>query len=208
LWLLYLFCKNKREKLLKQIETEIFQQISRVRNALNCEKVILDSHQYLHMLPFILDILNRLLKEWAIGSIRMPCEPFFLARPLHINIWNFFSLNTIKHILLNRLSKKGIKLIGRENVSYPDYSIGVLFSGKMSLGVVQGAVSRLIKRKSFSDSKIEILFHPGLADSAETPIWEGMSKKEGFYFSNNRLKEFKVLISPEFKNYIQRIKSA
>ena len=208
LWILYLFCKNKREKLLEQIETEIYQQISRVRNALNCEKVILDSHQYLHMLPFILDILNRLLKERAIESIRIPCEPFFLARPFHINIWNIFSLNIIKHLLLNRLSKKGLRLIDRERISYPDYSIGVLFSGKMSFGVVQGAVSRLVKRKLFSDSKIEILFHPGLADSIDAPIWEGMSKRAGFYFSNNRLKEFKVLISPEFKNYIRMIKLA
>ena len=208
LWTLYLLHRKKRSDLLKQIEEELSRQIFRVRNALGCKEVTLDSHRYVHMLPFIWHMLNRLAKEWNIAGMRTPFEPFFLVKPFHRNVRNMFSGNLMKHMILNTLSKKAVKSIRPGTISHPDYFIGVLFGGSMSLDVVRAAAHRLLKGKLHAETEVEILFHPGHSTDEEGPFRKGSGRYDKYYVSENRGRELQALLSPELKGYIRDIGSA
>jgi predicted glycoside hydrolase/deacetylase ChbG (UPF0249 family) len=208
LWTLYLIHRKKRSDLLKQIEEELGRQIFRVRNALGCEEVTIDSHRYAHMLPFIWHVIIRLAKEWNIAGMRIPFEPFFLVKPIHRNVRNMLSGNLMKHMILNTLSKKAVKSIRPGTISHPDYFIGVLFGGCMSLDVVRAAAQRLMKGKLHSETVIEILFHPGHSTNEEGPFRKESGRYNKYYISENRGRELHALLSSEMKRYIREISSA
>lgn len=207
LWLLYKLRRSKRAELIRQITIELKSQIDKVRCVLNCKHISVDGHQYIHLLPFIFNLLNDLSEEWGIAGIRIPVEPFFLIKPIIKNIANFFSLNIIKYIVVTYLAKKAIRSSAKKNIRYSDYFIGLLFSGKMSIGVVKAAISKLCKDRGFSDSKIEILFHPGQADKDEAYIWKNNSRLLKFYTGRERVHEYNSLISRNFKDYIDLLRS-
>ena len=207
LWIRYLFHRKKRDDLLKQIEEEIGNQISKVRNALGCEGITVDSHRYVHMLPFVWKLLNRMAEEWDIKSMRTPIEPFFLVQPFYKNVMHWISGNLVKHLILNWLSKRAIKTIRSDIILHPDYVIGILFGGSMSLDVLRAAIKKLMKGQLRADAVIEILFHPGQSHKGDGRIKKGVRRYDRYYASENRNREFQTLLSPEMKRFMRELGS-
>lgn len=154
----------------------------------------IDSHQHLHMIPFIFEIIVNLKKKLPITYIRIPKEKFFLSLERN-SISNYCGSNIIKHILLNYLSKKAIPLLKNNSINYPDYFIGVLFTGNMTSQSIQKALEKIEKNKNFSDdTKIEVLLHPGGASEAEEELWKDYPDLKEFYRSPSRKHEKEVLM--------------
>jgi chitin disaccharide deacetylase len=194
LWANYAFSSSKKKKQLKSgVETEIRAQLKMFRDVAGRANVIgVDSHTHIHMIPFVFNILINISKTENIGFIRMPNEPFFLDKK---NIWNYFSLNLIKHLLLNFLSGIQKKKIVKSGIVCNDYFIGVLPTGKMSLSSFFAAVKQIKN----PDALIEVLFHPGGVENESDVYWTTKKTYKKYYSSPNRTAEAEQLKSSFLK---------
>jgi predicted glycoside hydrolase/deacetylase ChbG (UPF0249 family) len=204
LWIIYLFAVSKRKELLDQIASEIESQINRVRQALPLQQIVIDSHQHVHLLPFIFRVLMDRAERWGIDAVRIINEPFIFMKTERGGEGSPNFLNTVKHILLNQLSKRCRTIMKRCRVSCLDYSSGVLFSGKMSLEVVRRTIAKIEHRDKRSGLTMEFIFHPGPADTTDLPVWNETPRYRSFYFSPDRAAEMEVLLSDNFREYILR----
>ena len=177
----------KRREIARQVKVELSAQIGKVIKHLPEGTALqLDSHQHLHMIPFIFKILINLKNRFPITYIRVPKEKFFLLISKD-TIGNYLGANLIKHILLNKLSNMAIPLIKNSGIKYPDYFVGVLFTGKMTHQNIEAAIRKIKKDKSFNDNQtIEILLHPGGASHDEEDIWKDYTGLKKFYLSTSR----------------------
>lgn len=193
--LLYYFNRPKRDEIEKQIELEITAQIKKVMGYLPPgSNLQIDSHQHLHMIPFIFEIIINLKKKFPITYIRIPKEKFFLLLERN-SIGNYFGANIIKHILLNYLSKKAIPMLKHNGISYPDYFIGVLFTRNVTSQSIQKALKKIRMNKNFSDdATIEVLLHPGGASENEEELWKNYPDLKKFYRSPSRKYEKEVIM--------------
>lgn len=192
LWASYLISsKSKKNKFRKQVKIEIFNQIKKTQILLGKNFPInIDSHNHMHMIPFIFDSLVEINRETPISYIRICNEPFFICIDSFRSIFNYLGDNLIKHILLKTLSYKYKEILLKNKIKFPKYFIGVLFTGNNTLQAVKMALSKI---DNFNKSEeIEILFHPGIASKNEEKYWEGKWNKY-YYYSEDRNKERETL---------------
>ena len=209
LWMKYILSPDPEKKILKeQVKGEMRAQISRVMDALGGgNDMNVDSHNHYHIIPFVFDALTELCEELRIGYIRIPQEKFFWCSSGRQALRCYFSLNMIKHCLLNAMSRGYKKKLDERSVRYSDYFIGVLFSGYMS-GKAVGAGLRSLKAGTDREVTVEILFHPGRAGEEELIGWIKKKSFDAYYRSSWRDFEFNELIQPSFKHLIETSMSA
>ncbi len=207
LWSKYLFSKKEDRKLLKQqIQLEMSAQIETLINKVEAEVPLnIDSHLHFHMIPFVFTSLLELRTKYNFSYIRMPDEPFFVHYENAKSIHNYLGANLIKHYMLNSLSKKYKKILTQIGIDYCDYFIGVLYTGKMSGGVVKSALSIIPVHEK--QTTVEILFHPGGAYTGEEYLWANNEIISKPYFSPLRKFESKELTSDYLKNYLRQLSS-
>lgn len=191
-WLYSQFSSSFRGEIKREVEA----QIRSYREAFpELNKISLDSHQYYHLIP---PVLNQILKihknDNSISILRMVDEPFIpLKGKMRLTIKNLFSANIIKWLLLKvltRMQKKKISKAGiRGNCSF----CGVFYSGSMT-GQLLDQFKKYDCRGEKGDSFKEILFHPGGADPSEAEIWKTQPDLAAFYLSPARAMELKELL--------------
>lgn len=195
LWLTYLFSKKSRKaKLKEQVKKEIEGQIGLFRTLWGDDKrkfIRIDGHTHVHMIPFVLDVILEIAKENRIGSIRSTHERFFICLN---NLRNYFSLNIIKHFLLNFLSELQIDKIRRSGLSSNNYLIGILSTGNMNFNSVSRALRKLNGVEE-QDGIVEILFHPG--GFIDTHDKKDHFKFRQYYVSENRKREKQFLMEAD-----------
>lgn len=201
LWLKYLFNLSARREIKNQVKLELKAQIKKVRKSIGPKyPLLVDSHNHIHMIPFVFDVLLEINDETSLSYIRLCNEPFFVCLDGLVSIFNYFGLNIIKHILLRYLSLKYVKILLKKKIKYSKYFIGVLFTGNNSSVSVNAALSKICAVKR--DENVEILFHPGLANSDERKYWRGDKMRLKYYFSINRKNESETLRSEGFRRVI------
>ena len=194
----YLFGKRKKQRIYEQVKHELKSQIKKVVLNLKPEFPIhIDSHQYIHCIPFISDIIIELSKDYNITSVRHPNELLMFKFDLH-HIKNLFSVNIIKYFVLKILSRNLKYKLIKNNIGFNDYFIGVLFSNKLRK---KDIIDFLNKLKFKKYSTIEILFHPGGISGDEDLRLNSNSAE--FYNSKNREFEKNILIDNEFKSIVE-----
>jgi predicted glycoside hydrolase/deacetylase ChbG (UPF0249 family) len=204
LWLLYWLAPWKRLRLLEQIEKELSAQIRRAREAFPQTTLSVDSHQHVHLLPFVFRILLSRAGSWGIERIRIAREPFLLP-PADIQaLACLFSLGLVKHFVLRRLSRRCLRLLPGSGVRFPDYLVGVLFSGRMSLPVVRRALRRIALRSRGGNPEVELVFHPALHSPRDLLAWKAGSRSRRFYSSAGRAREMNTLLSKQFAACLER----
>ena len=144
----------------EQLKLEMGLQIDRVRDALNLETVRVDSHRHYHVIPLVFRRLLDLAESHGVRIVRIPFELFSLSDSWKSNAGALLSSNPIKHFLLNALSRYGIPLLKASGIVFNRHFVGVLFTGNMTLSVVENAVSRF--ERFDSSIRPEVLFHPGV----------------------------------------------
>ena len=204
LWMKYgLSHSSDRSTLKQQVKKEMRAQIQKVIEHLgNDTAVNIDSHNHYHIIPFVFEALLELSEKFDIKYVRIPEEKFFWYLADWRSASRYMSANVIKHHLLNTLSRGYKRRLNQLRISYPEYFIGVLFSGHMSRKVVEAAV-RSLHRAPKKDGIVEILFHPGRAESREIKEWVSKRSFNDYYCSPSRDNEFNELIDPVFKQLIE-----
>lgn len=208
LWLLYSLRRKHRAQLLTEIEQELEAQLMMVRNAFPGKPITVDSHQHFHMLPFIYRILVRNAGTWGISAIRIVHEPLLLPPLTRQGLSCLFSTNLLKHVVLRLLSRRCVRASKESGIAHPDYLVGALFSGKMSLQIVRRAVRAIAARDPEGNPEVELVFHPCRIDPPEMKGWNAGPRKKRFYLSSDRTREMQTLVSKDFRGFLARFKEA
>ena len=129
-----------------EVEEELRRQIERLE-ATGLPIVHANSHQHLHVLPRIFEVVLRLAEEHRIPFVRVPREP--AARGL--------SPRSLQIGLLNRIGRKARRRLG--SIRSTDRTVGVVEAG----GLTVEKLSRILEGV---EGLTELICHPGLGDAA------------------------------------------
>ena len=203
LWMKYLLAGvDRRQRLRQQVRKELALQIRKVRKALGGERELnLDSHQHLHMVPFVFEELVHLKSEFPIQYIRTAMEPLFFPKDKSLYWPAIKELNILKHYLLRVLSKAHKNLLRSAHIPTCDQFIGVLYTNQMTETVIRTGLSRLQKKSS---GMVEILSHPGQAYDREQHLWYERPLLIQYYCSSNRELERNALLSSSLAQFLNQ----
>lgn len=155
------------------IENELRAQLNKCIRA-GVKPAFVNSHQHLHLLPAIMDIVIKLAKEYDISYIRIVNEPIFLNKRKIFRKIQLLFLQFLSRIAKTKIRKAGLFC--------NDYFIGFINAGNLS----REDLLKAEKIKQIHPDKIvELGCHPGF-ESAE------LIGKYGHWKYNWR-KEFEVL---------------
>lgn len=175
----------------QQITREIDAQFASARSyGLSLTHV--DSHQHVHMNPYIFEIVEVSAERHGVRCIRMCREPFYLFELGADLVANLRRLNPAK-LALARLLQRRITPRLKTN----DYFFGLMYSGR----VTASALRRLLARIARSDGTYEIGLHPGYC----APPGESFYPQPGyneFISSPSREAECRLLMEAEVKSLI------
>ena len=130
-----------------EIETELRAQIERLQGA-GLRLVHANSHQHLHVLPRIFEVVLRLAEEHGIPWVRVPADPLPLRRP---------SPRALEIGILNAVGRQARRrALGREIQALPR-TVGVVDAGRLT-------PARLIRIVKDTGPAAELVCHPGVGD--------------------------------------------
>lgn len=124
-----------------EVEAEIRRQIERLF-ATGLRIVHVNSHQHLHVLPRILEVVLRLAEEYRIPFIRLPWDP---------EVQTHWSLRTAQLRVLNHFGRRARR---RTDVRAPDRTIGLIDAGHLT-------VERFHRALAHAEGITELVCHPG-----------------------------------------------
>jgi hopanoid biosynthesis associated protein HpnK len=132
-----------------QIELELRAQIEKCLNV-NLKLSHINSHQHLHIVPGILDIVLRLARYYVIPVIRYPYG--------YITFRDFASVRIFPQLVLNALSLISKARFEKERIMRTRYLAGFIHSGRLNREVLDNYIALL------PDGITEICCHPGIVD--------------------------------------------
>jgi predicted glycoside hydrolase/deacetylase ChbG (UPF0249 family) len=128
-----------------EVEAELRRQIERLLAA-GLRIVHANSHQHLHVLPRVLDVVLGLGEEYRIPFVRLPWDPQVRTR---------WSLRTAQLRVLNHFGRRARR---RRGVRAPDRTIGLIDAGHLT-------VERLSRALAHAEGITELVCHPGLGNA-------------------------------------------
>jgi len=178
--------RSKRDSLRAQFKTEYRAQITRVRDALGRSTPIrVDSHQHLHMIPFLFDTLLELNREFHFAYVRIPREPFLLSTQL-IREWRIYRPSSIvKNLVLRSLAWRNGKKITGHGIPHSDLFLGIMFPGPSRPELTAHLLDLVLRKRADASTCVEILFHPGRASAEERGFWQRPALTD-YYLSEER----------------------
>ena len=178
------FSKNY-PKYREEVLNEIKSQIILYKKVFKKKLIAIDSHEHVHMIPWIFDIIIELSQKYNISEIRIPKENFFLCKTTDIFNINYL-LNLLKLLIINffwTLCKPNIKKIKIINFT------GLVYSGIQNQNSIVAGIKQYFKNKA----NIEVLLHPGHTNITEKKKFKNKYYK--YYSSINRIREYKLIRS-------------
>lgn len=178
----------------RKIKNEIIRQILIFKKIYNPKVISLDSHQHVHMIPWLFETIFSLSKIYKINNIRLNNEIFSISNLFKINTFSAF-LNFIKFLLL--------KFFTYINCSTAKYNskisfIGIINTGFQTCNTIISSLNNL-KKKNIKNS-IEILIHPGHTEIKEKDQFKNHFFK--YYFSEERVRENNLAFSKKLKRVL------
>lgn len=158
---------------LVDIERELRAQLSRCY-ASGVKPVFINSHQHLHLLPQITDIVIKLAKENHIGYIRTVTEPFSLRAGL------FRGLESVFLVFLSKIARYKIK---KAELKTNNVFVGFLHAG--NLQKVDVTQAQKIS-ENFKDKVVELGCHIGYEN-------DELRKKYNNWGNYNWQKELEII---------------
>jgi len=132
-----------------EVEAELRRQIERLL-AGGLELVHANSHQHLHVLPRILEVVLRLAAEYRIPCVRLPREPAAGA----------LSWRAAQLALLNRLGRRARRRLAAAGLPAPiERTLGLLDAGRLTFDRLRRGLVQVA-------GTTELVCHPGLGDAA------------------------------------------
>ena len=207
LWASHQFVFWARRPLERQVERELGAQVERFRRAAGAGTVSVDSHQYVHLLPFVFAVLARHADPWGIREIRTVNEPLAFGARLPAGAVDLLSPNLLKHLLLNHLSRRPASLLDSRGIAHPDHFVGVFHSGRMTAAAARRSLAAIARGRPASTDAVELLFHPGVVARTDLPEHLRNSRRNRFYLSPRRRAEMAALLSSELKSCVSELEA-
>lgn len=141
---------------LADIRRELEAQVNKVAST-GLPITHLDSHQHMHVVPGIIDIVLDIAKQFQVKAVRIPAEPICFLGGFPCNTGRFIGrggLSVLASIARGKARKAGIKTT--------DHFYGMLAGGNMTEPYLLTIINRL------PYGTTEIMIHPGADDSAMT----------------------------------------
>lgn len=142
---------------LSDIETEFRLQIEKFISAGLTPKHI-NGHNHVHMFPGVLDITMKLMGEFDIKKMRIPCAGI---SPFLKNI----SSNSFAKLFLVALAALARRKISKQGFTAPDNFEGLFVSGKLGKKAILDIIERL------GEGTTELMCHPGYGDSGSETLF-------------------------------------
>jgi predicted glycoside hydrolase/deacetylase ChbG (UPF0249 family) len=140
-----------------EVEAELRRQIERLlAGGLNL--IHLNSHQHLHVLPRVFEVVLRLAGEYRIPFVRIPREPATGRR---------ISGRALEIAVLNGVGRRARRRLP-ETVRTTDRTVGVMEAGRLTPERLDAVIAEL------ADGVSELVCHPGVGDrelAAAYPSW-------------------------------------
>ena len=134
------------------LEAELRRQIERLLAA-GLRLVHANSHQHLHVLPRVFEIVLKLAEEYRIPWVRVPRDP---AAPA---LSPRGALRALEIGILNRIGGAARRQAKGRNVRIPDRTVGILDAGRLT-------PERLARILRDVETVTELVCHPGIGDEA------------------------------------------
>lgn len=134
---------------LSEIEKELRAQLEKVVKT-GIKLNFINSHQHLHLLSGITDIVIKLAKIYHIPQIRIVNQPISSAKGKFLRQAQLLFLNFLSKITVNKIKKAGLQC--------NDYFIGFINAGNLTLKDIKQAKELSEK---YPDKIIELGCHPG-----------------------------------------------
>jgi predicted glycoside hydrolase/deacetylase ChbG (UPF0249 family) len=132
---------------LGEIEEEMRRQIERLLAA-GIPLVHANSHQHLHVLPRIFDLVLRLAADYRIPWVRVPRDPA-----------SALSSRAVEIGILNRIGRSARRRLETSEIRATDRTVGILDAGRLTAG-------RLVRILDDVEGTTELVCHPGIDDAA------------------------------------------
>lgn len=135
---------------LKDVETEFRSQIEKFLET-GLKPAHINGHNHVHMFPRIIDIVIRLMKQYAIKSVRIPDAITFPS-------WKTPSLNALAKLFLVAFARAARRKISNHGLYKTDFFEGLFISGNMLKKELLRVLDRL------KPGVTELMCHPGYED--------------------------------------------
>ncbi len=157
-----------RRNIKQQIHNELIAQISRFKELTGMTSVRVDGHQYIHLVPIVLEVILELAKTTKIKWVRTASEPLPSGISLRCLLIILSENRWLKWIILQFLTLIAKPKIKNARLRTNKGFSGVLFTGKMSNSNLKSAWNEL---KMLSPGGLEtepiVLSHPGAKPESE-----------------------------------------
>jgi chitin disaccharide deacetylase len=128
-----------------QLEAELRRQIERLLTA-GLRPVHANSHQHLHVLPRVFEVVLRLAADYRIPWVRVPRDPAASLSPRSLEIG-----------ILNRIGRQARRRLDGSAMRTADRTVGVLDAGHLT-------PERLVRLLRDVEGVTELVCHPGLGN--------------------------------------------
>jgi chitin disaccharide deacetylase len=138
-----------------ELEAELRRQIERLLAA-GLELVHANSHQHLHVLPRVFEIVLKLAEDYRIPWVRIPRDP--AARR---------SLNprALEIAILNGIGRTARRQVRGRRIETADRTVGILDAGRLT-------PDRLLRILEDVDGIAELVCHPGVGDGELAGVYD------------------------------------
>ncbi|MFL6194910.1 MAG: carbohydrate deacetylase [Thermoanaerobaculia bacterium] len=114
-----------------------------------------NSHQHLHVLPRVFEIVLKLAEEHRIPWVRIPADPLALRRP---------SPRALEITVLNAIANRARQRLGGRKVQATDRAVGILDAGRLT-------PARLFRILENVEGITELVCHPGIGDAELAAVY-------------------------------------
>ena len=174
--LLFTFNKYKRRKIIEEIDS----QIRKFKILFNKDKIAVDGHHHIQMVPWIYNYLSN--SNHNIVELRNSCENY-----LSINFFTIYKFKVIRNLIALSLLKFLRLFHVNKNENHLNYC-GMIYSGIYTKKILDYQKKYLNKK----NHDYEVALHPGCVKPSEADLFNRRDK--GFLISNKRKIEFKACL--------------
>ena len=144
----------QKKDFLPQVEREFRRQIEKVLSKTKVTHI--DSHNHIHSIPPIFDMVCRLAKEYGIPYVRTHFEKFYFIPEFSRYLNTTCFVNFSRKFLLNFLTLFNQNTVSKYGLKTNDYLIGTGFASVMDSIVI----SYGIKSVKENNATVEAFIHP------------------------------------------------
>ena len=187
-----------KEAFEREVLLELRAQVAAVREGSKRDRIGIDGHYYVHVIPWIYRLIIRNASDLGISEMRGATEPFSLPlthfkRP--IALFSNYIKWTVHTLCLLVAKRNIIALAGPSALS------GIIASGNIDENALRASAAA-----AESTDVLEVVVHPGGALATERHLFDGaLSRYAAFNFSAGRLHERVFVTDPRTRELVAEL---